>query len=68
MDEDGAAKVVKKSVALEDLDIEIVENFAEQKGLGSRGFSAALRMILRDWLRTQNASVQRADDVIREQA
>lgn len=66
MDEDGAAKVVKKSVALEDLDIEIVENFAEQKGLGSRGFSAALRMILRDWLRTQNS--RRADDVVREQA
>lgn len=38
------------SVALESVDIEIVDALVEEKGLGARGFSAGLRMILREWL------------------
>jgi hypothetical protein len=41
---------VRRSVALEDVDIETVDKLAEEKGLGARGFSAALRMIIREWI------------------
>lgn len=36
-------------VNLEVNDIRVVQEFAEREGLGKRGFSAALRKIIRDW-------------------
>ena len=36
-------------VNLEVNDIRVVQEVAEQEGLGGRGFSAALRKIIRDW-------------------
>jgi hypothetical protein len=36
-------------VNLEVNDIRIIQEFAEREGLGKRGFSAALRRIIRDW-------------------
>ena len=36
-------------VNLEVNDIRVVKEFAEREGLGERGFSAALRRIIRDW-------------------
>jgi hypothetical protein len=37
------------AVVLEKVDRKIVQKFADKKGLGKRGFSAALRMIIREW-------------------
>ena len=42
-------EITKISVALAPLDIKIIDNLAEKKGLGRRGFSAALRIIVREW-------------------
>jgi len=36
-------------VNLEVNDIRVIQEFAEQEGLGQVGFSAALRWIIRDW-------------------
>ena len=40
---------ITKNVVLEPLDVEIINGFVETKGLGGKGFSAALRMIIREW-------------------
>ena len=44
-----AKKFITRLVNLEPLDYKIVRDYADEKGLGRKGFSAALRMILRDW-------------------
>jgi hypothetical protein len=49
----GNTTVVVQSVALEPQDIETITKLAFDKGLGSRGFSAALRMIIREWKEIQ---------------
>ncbi len=36
-------------VNLNQLETEIIHNYAAEKGLGRRGFSAALRRIVREW-------------------
>jgi hypothetical protein len=36
-------------VNLETRDYNLVKNVALQKGLGGKGFSAALRLIIREW-------------------
>ena len=40
---------IQRMVNLEPLDYRIVRRLAERKGLGKRGFSAALRLIVREW-------------------
>ena len=42
--------IIRRSVALEEEDIKQITQLAGRKGLGSRGFSAALRMIIREWV------------------
>ena len=44
-----AKKFITRQVNLEPLDYKIVRDFADENRLGRQGFSAALRMILRDW-------------------
>jgi hypothetical protein len=40
---------IQRMVNLESIDYRIVRRLAERKGLGRRGFSAALRLIVREW-------------------
>ena len=42
---------VRRIVNFERCDYELVKQVARQRGLGRRGFSAAVRMILREWSR-----------------
>ena len=44
---------IQRMVNLEPLDYRLVREFAEEKGLGRKGFSAALRFIIRDWYALQ---------------
>jgi hypothetical protein len=44
-----AETVVRQNVAFEPQDYDAVVALAQEKGLGSRGFSAAVRMIIREW-------------------
>ena len=44
-----AKKFITRLVNFERLDYKIVRDFADEAGLGRKGFSLALRMILRDW-------------------
>ena len=43
------AKYIQRVVNLEPADYRTVKQFATEKGLGGKGFSAALRMIIREW-------------------
>ena len=42
--------IIRRSVSLEEEDMQLISQLADRKGLGSRGFSAALRMIIREWV------------------
>jgi hypothetical protein len=44
-----AKKYVARNVNLEACDYRAVKQFCVQNGLGGKGFSAALRMIIREW-------------------
>ena len=44
---------VPRMINLERSDYQIVKRMAEERGLGDKGFSAALRMIIREWLNYQ---------------
>lgn len=44
-------------VVLTEFERNIVDKFAERKGLGQRGFSAALRMIIREWNENQRVVI-----------
>ena len=46
---------VPRMINLERSDYQIVKRMAEERGLGDKGFSAALRMIIREW---QNYQLQ----------
>lgn len=48
--------MVRRSVDLEREDIERIKELAQCKGLGARGFSAALRMIIREWVELKNGN------------
>ena len=47
--------VVRKSVAFEPSDLEAVKKVAKENGLGRRGFSAAVRMIIRRYVENEAA-------------
>ena len=40
---------VPRMINLERSDYQIVKRVAEERGLGDKGFSASLRMIIREW-------------------
>ena len=40
---------IPQMVNLEINDLRLIQQVAEQKGLGDKGFSAALRSIIREW-------------------
>jgi hypothetical protein len=40
---------IHRMVSLEKLDYRIVRQVADERGLGGKGFSAALRIIIREW-------------------
>lgn len=44
----------KAFISLEEVDFQTIRKLMEKKGLGRRGFSAALRMIIREWTEMQN--------------
>ncbi len=48
---------VQRFVNLEKQDYWIVKRLAEEKGLGLKGFSAALRLIIREWHATQTSLI-----------
>ena len=43
------SKYVRRLVNLEQTDYWIIQRTAREKGLGAKGFSAALRLIIREW-------------------
>jgi len=49
-------RYVQRMVNLQKVDYEIVREYAAELGLGQKGFSAALRLILRDWAKRTNRS------------
>ena len=49
-------KYFTRSVRLELLDYKIVRDFARERGLGLKGFSSALRLILQDWFYMQETA------------
>ena len=53
--------VIRKNVALENEDVECVESLAKRKGLGTRGFSSALRMIIREWFDQEKQHIRITD-------
>lgn len=53
-----AVTMFRKSVALEQTHIEVVEDLAARKGLGVMGFSAALRMIISEWMDAQKENIR----------
>ena len=59
---------VPRMINLEQSDYNIVRRFAEERGLGDKGFSAALRMIIREWaqLQLQDPTNLTLEDLYRE--
>jgi hypothetical protein len=47
------SKYVRRIVNFERSDYDLVKQVAKKRGLGNRGFSAAVRMILREWSERQ---------------
>ena len=56
---------VPRMINLERSDYQIVRQMAEERGLGEKGFSAALRMIIREWqeFQLQDPSHMTAEDI-----
>ena len=54
-----------RMINLESRDYQIVRRVADQRGLGEKGFSAALRMIIREWqeFQLQDPSHMTAEDI-----
>ena len=50
---------VPRMINLERSDYQIVKRMAEKRGLGDKGFSAALRMIIREWQDYNNKIIRR---------
>jgi hypothetical protein len=44
---------IRRMVNLQQSDYHTVQRVADEKGLGGKGFSAALRLIIREWERAQ---------------
>lgn len=48
---------IRRMVTLDPIDYQVIAQASELKGLGNRGFSASLRMIVREWAAAQGLSV-----------
>ena len=53
-------KLILRNVSLELEDYEIVSKFARENGLGGKGFSAALRFIIRTFDRNERVKITEA--------
>ena len=51
-------RYIPRMVNLEPRDYRIVRRVAQARGLGGKGFSAALRIIIREWEAYQSASLK----------
>jgi hypothetical protein len=49
MIEEEKTKIITKNVVFEGPEYQIVRNLVEEEGYGRRGFSIALRKIIREW-------------------
>jgi hypothetical protein len=58
---------IPRVINLESQDYHVVRRGADQRGLGEKGFSAALRMIIREWqeFQLQDPSQMTAEDIHR---
>jgi hypothetical protein len=54
------AKLILRNVSLEKEDYEIVRKIAEKNGFGAKGFSAALRFIIRTFDRNERIRITEA--------
>ena len=54
------AKLILRNVSLEKEDYEIVHRVAEKNGFGAKGFSAALRFIIRTFDRNERVKITEA--------
>ncbi len=52
------SRYINRMVNLEPRDYRIVRRAADDRGLGGKGFSAALRIIIREWEAIKFASAQ----------
>ena len=53
-----ATHYIQRIVNLELRDYQLVRKVAVERGLGGKGFSAALRIIIREWEAYQSASLK----------
>ena len=60
------AEYETRNVVLDPATIEIVDQVVEDKGLGGKGFSAGLRMIVREWRDYQDMLASHAVRVAQE--
>jgi hypothetical protein len=51
---------IHRMVSLEKLDYRTVRQVADERGLGGKGFSAALRIIIREWIALTGRPPERA--------
>lgn len=51
-----------KNVVLDEIDMKVIEELIDEKGLGGKGFSAALRMIIREWSRNRIAAYRLTEE------
>ena len=51
-----ASHYIQRMVNLEPMDYRIIRKVALEKGLGKKGHSAAIRMIIREWYAMQKAA------------
>jgi hypothetical protein len=55
-----STKYITRLINLEQSDFWIVKRVAQERGLCGKGFSAALRMIIREWFASQYESLPSA--------
>jgi hypothetical protein len=53
---------VRRIVSLEQVDFDTIKRVALERGLGGKGFSAALRLIIKEWQVLQPNQPRRAPD------
>ncbi len=54
---------IVRNVLLRQKDFDIVKLLVEKKGLGEKGFSAALRIIIREWYEIQLAQIEEKNSI-----
>ena len=54
---------IPRIINFEPMDYQVVRQFAEQKRLGKKGFSAALRTIIREWHTSRMVRLRQDNDI-----